>query len=53
MFWVYLLIAVALFVGLIGWFGRKRGSARGGPSADIDSTVWRTRTQTRGDTDRY
>ena len=53
MFWVYLLIGVVLFLGLIGWFGRKRGSAKGSPAGDIDAGVWRTRDQSRGDTHRY
>ena len=53
MFWIYLLIAVVAFVAVIGWFGRKRGSAKGQPAGDIDSGVRKTRMQSRGDTDRY
>jgi hypothetical protein len=52
-FWVYLLIAVVAFVALVGWFGRKRGSAKGKPAGDIDSGVGRTAAQSRGDTHRY
>ena len=53
MFWIYLLIIVVAFLALVGWFGRKRGSARGAPNADVDANVWRKRVQTRGDVDRY
>ncbi len=53
MFWVYLLIAVAVFVGLVGWFGRKRGSARGTRNSDIQLKTDHLRDQIRGDVDRY
>ena len=53
MFWVYLLIVVAVFVGLVGWFGRKRGSARGTPNADIQLNTDHLRDRIRGDFDRY
>lgn len=53
MFWIYLLIAVVLFLAVVGWFGRKRGSAKGKPAGDIDRGVWRTRDVSRGDTHRY
>lgn len=53
MFWVYLLLVVLAFVGLVGWFGRKRGSATGAPNKDIESNTDRLRDQIRGDVDRY
>lgn len=53
MFWVYLLIVVVLFLAVVGWFGRNRGSARGAPNADIELNTYRTRERTQGDTDRY
>jgi hypothetical protein len=53
MFWVYLLIAIVAFVAVVGWFGRKRGSAKGKPNADLDANVWRARAQARGSSTNY
>jgi hypothetical protein len=43
MIWVYVLIGIALFIGLIEWTARPRGSARGVPDADANVHVPRQR----------
>lgn len=53
MFWLWFFIVLAVLLGVLWWFTRPRGSAKGKPAADIDGNVWRKRVQTRGDTDRY
>ncbi|MBA2952925.1 hypothetical protein GON03_23135 [Nocardioides sp. MAH-18] len=49
MFWLYILIAVVLFLAAIGWVTRRRGT----PPADLDANVRRAKRLTPGKNDYY
>jgi hypothetical protein len=53
MFWLYILIVAVLFVAAVGWLCRPRGSARGAPTADLDTNVRRERWRTQGRTEEF
>lgn len=50
MFWLYLLLGVVLFLAVIGWATRRRGSAKGAPNADLDGNIRRVRGRAEGGT---